>query len=107
MRRGNEDEKVKGSDDMKLIIGAGAFVVMNLICFLLMRYDKQCYRQRKRRVPQRTLFLSAGLFGALGGTLAMQIYHHKKNHWQFRTFFPTMMILQLVIFGFAVYKWLL
>lgn len=107
MRRGNEDEKVKGSDDMKLIIGAGAFVVMNLICFLLMRHDKQCYRQRKRRVPQRTLFLSAGLFGALGGTLAMQIYHHKKNHWQFRTFFPTMMILQIVIFGFAVYKWLL
>ena len=64
MRRGNEDEKVKGSDDMKLIIGAGAFVVMNLICFLLMRYDKQCYRQRKRcrfTIIRRTTG-SSGLF---------------------------------------------
>ena len=92
---------------MKLIVVIGIVLITNLVCFFLMRYDKQCARQGKRRFPEWMLFLSAGLFGALGGTLAMQIYHHKKNHWQFRTFFPTMMILQIVIFGFAVYKWLL
>ena len=53
------------------------------------------------------LFLSAGLFGALGGVLAMNIYHHKTNHWNFKTFFPLMLILQVVILGFVTYKWLL
>jgi len=92
---------------MKLAIAFVVYAAMNLICFLLMRYDKQCARQKKRRVPERTLFFSAALFGALGGTLAMRIFHHKTNHWQFKTFFPTMMILQIVIFGYAAYKWLL
>ena len=59
--------------NLKLIIVIAVVVVMNLICFFLMRYDKQCARQRKRRVPERVLFLSAGLFGALGGVLAMNI----------------------------------
>lgn len=65
--------------NLKLIIVAAIVVVTNLICFFLMRYDKQCARQGKRRIPERTLFLSAGLFGALGGVLAMHIFHHKRN----------------------------
>ena len=92
---------------VKLIIVAAVVVVMNLICFFLMRYDKQCARQGKRRVPERILFLSAGLFGALGGVLAMHIYHHKTKHWDFKTFFPMMLIIQVVILGFVTYKWLL
>ena len=93
--------------NLKLIIVTAAVVVMNLICFFLMKYDKQCARQGKRRVPEQTLFVSAGLFGALGGVLAMHIFHHKTRHWEFRAFFPLMLILQVVILGFAAYKWLL
>ena len=93
--------------NLKLIIVIAVVIVMNLICFLLMRYDKQCARQGKRRVPERVLFLSAGLFGALGGVLAMNYLHHKTKHWNFKTFFPLMLILQTVILGFAIYKWLL
>ena len=92
---------------MKLIIVAAAYLILNLICFFLMRYDKQCAMRGKRRVPEGTLFLSAGCFGALGGTIAMHLFHHKTNHWNFRSFFPTMMIIQIVILGFVAYKWLL
>ena len=89
-----------------IIILAAVVIIMNLICFFLMRYDKQCARMRKRRVPENVLFLSAGLFGALGGVLAMNIYHHKTKHWNFKTFFPLMLIVQVVILGYMCLKWL-
>ena len=92
---------------MKLILAGALIFTTNLICFLLMRYDKQCARNGKKRVPERTLFLSAGLFGAIGGTLAMQIYRHKTKHWDFKTFFSLMMILQIVIIGFAAWRFLI
>ena len=92
---------------MKLIIAAAALLITNLICFLLMRYDKQLARKGGRRIPERTLFISAGCFGAIGGTLAMYIFHHKTKHWDFKTFFPLMMLAQIVIIGFVVWRWLL
>lgn len=79
-------------------------ILMSIASFLLMRYDKQCARQHKRRVPERILFLFAGLFGAIGGTIGMQVFHHKTNHWEFRAFFPTMMIVQIVIIGFVAIR---
>ena len=93
--------------NLKLIIAAAVVVVMNLICYFLMRYDKQCARNGKRRVPENVLFLSAGLFGALGGVIAMNTLPHKTRHWNFKTFFPLMLIIQVVILGFVAYKWLL
>ena len=93
--------------NIKLIVVYGVVLVMNLICFFLMRYDKQCYRKRKRRVPEWVLFLSAGCFGALGGVLAMHIFHHKNKHWDFKMFFPLMLIIQTVFLVFITYKFLL
>ena len=79
-------------------------VVMSLISFFLMRYDKQCAKQGKRRVPEKTLFLVAGLFGALGGTAGMWIFRHKTKHWYFAVFFPLMLVVQAAIIGYAVFK---
>ncbi len=75
-------------------------VVMNLISLLLMRHDKQCARKNRRRVPERTLFLAAALFGALGGTLGMFLFRHKTKHWYFRVFFPLLLVLQAGILGY-------
>lgn len=55
------------------VIILGVLLVLNLISFFLMRHDKQCAEKNRRRVPEKTLFLSAILFGALGGTLGMII----------------------------------
>jgi len=79
-------------------------LIMSIVTFLLMRHDKQCTRQHKRRIPEYTLFLVAGLFGAIGSTIAMQVYRHKTNHWYFRTFFLTMMIVQIAIIGVVTFK---
>ena len=78
----------------------GALLLLNLISFFLMRHDKQCAKKRLRRVPEKTLFLSAALFGALGGTLGMFVFRHKTKHWYFRVFFPLMMVLQAAVLGY-------
>lgn len=80
-----------------------ALLVMNLFSFWLMRYDKKCAKKKKRRVPEKTLFLAAALFGGLGGTMGMFAFHHKTQHWYFRVFFPVLMILQagIIIYLFV------
>ena len=76
-----------------------ALLLLNLFAFFLMRYDKKCARENRRRVPEKTLFLAAALFGACGGTLGMFVFRHKTKHWYFRLFFPLLAILQAGILG--------
>ena len=80
-----------------VLIAAAALVILNLISFGLMAYDKQCARAGKRRVPEKTLFLAAGAFGGLGGVLGMSLCRHKTKHWYFRVFFPLMLIVQVAV----------
>ena len=82
------------------IIVTGALLALNLISFFLMGHDKQCARKNRRRVPEKTLFLSALLFGALGGTLGMYVFRHKTKHWYFKVFFPLLVFLQAGILGY-------
>ena len=74
----------------------------NLAAFFLMGTDKRWARRGKRRIPERTLFLSAVLGGALGGTLGMHFFHHKTRHWYFRWGYPLLLILQLAALGWLV-----
>ena len=82
------------------IIVTGALLALNLISFFLMGHDKQCARKNRRRVPEKTLFLSAILFGALGGTLGMYVFRHKTKHWYFKVFFLLLLFLQAGILGY-------
>ena len=94
---------MKGGFSMNpiLIVLLSVTVIMSLVSFFLMRHDKQCAKSGKRRVSEKTLFLVAGLFGALGGTLAMWIFRHKTKHWYFAVFFPLMTILHVAVIIWA------
>ena len=74
-----------------------ALLILNTVSFFLMGYDKQCAREQRRRIPERTLFLSAAFFGAFGGTLGMFAFRHKTKHWYFRLFFPLMLLAQIAL----------
>ena len=80
-----------------------ALVILNLVSFSLMAYDKHCARAGKWRVPEKTLFIAAACFGGLGGVLGMTLCRHKTRHWYFRVFFPALLILQmaLLVFGYG------
>ena len=86
-----------------VLIALVAFtLIMSVISFFLMGYDKQCAKKGKRRVPEKTLFLVAALFGAFGGTAGMWIFRHKTKHWYFSLFFPLMLVAQAAIIGYAI-----
>ena len=84
--------------DRIVVVGAVmALVVMNILSFALMAYDKRCAQLGKWRVPEKKLFLAAACFGALGGVLGMHLLRHKTRHWYFRVFFPLMLIVQVLL----------
>ncbi|MBR3742481.1 MAG: DUF1294 domain-containing protein [Clostridia bacterium] len=78
-------------------IAAIILAVLNIVSFSLMAYDKRCAQTGKWRVPEKTLFLAAGLFGGLGGVLGMVLCRHKTKHWYFKVFFPVMLIVQIAL----------
>ncbi|MBR1584041.1 MAG: DUF1294 domain-containing protein [Clostridia bacterium] len=85
---------------------AAALAALNLASFGLMAYDKRCAKTGKRRVPEKTLFLAAACFGALGGVLGMQLCRHKTKHWYFQVFFPLMLAVQIALLIWGYMTWL-
>ena len=83
-----------------------ALAALNLLSFGLMAYDKRCARAGKWRVPEKTLFLAAACFGALGGVLGMQLCRHKTKHWYFAVFFPLMLAVQIGLLIWAYRAWM-
>lgn len=74
-------------------------LLINMASFLLMGEDKRRARRGAWRIPERTLFLSAALFGGLGGVLGMHIFHHKTKHLRFRLGFPALLMAQAALVG--------
>ena len=72
-----------------------AMVVMSVISFLMMGWDKRCAKRGSWRVSEKALFLSAILLGAVGGTIGMKVFRHKTKHWYFKVFFPALAVLQI------------
>lgn len=96
-----EPERMR-NDSVKTVtyVVLAVLAVTNLVSFFLMRHDKRCAQENRRRIPEKTLFLSAFLFGAFGGTLGMFVFRHKTKHWYFKVFFPLMLVLQAGILGY-------
>lgn len=80
------------------------FVPVNLVAFALMGVDKQRARTHQWRVPEKTLFLAALLFGGTGGTIGMFFFHHKTKHWYFRYGLPALLVAQLALAGWLYWK---
>ena len=83
------------------LIALALLAAVNLFSFALMGIDKRRAKRRQWRIPERTLFLAAACFGALGGTLGMVVFHHKTKHWYFRDGFPVLLLAQaaLILWG--------
>lgn len=75
--------------------GAACWVlILSLIAFALMGWDKRKARQGQWRVPERTLFLTALLGGSPGAILGMYCFRHKTRHWYFRWGLPALLLVQ-------------
>ena len=77
---------------------AGIYLLIaNSVAFMLFGYDKRLARQRKWRVPERTLFLSAIVGGSAGAILGMRVFRHKTKHMQFVIGLPLILIVQIFL----------
>lgn len=79
-------------------------IIINLVGFLMMGIDKRRARKRRWRIPERTLFLTALLFGSIGILIGMYVFHHKTRHLSFAIGIPTILVIQLLLLSF-LYSW--
>ena len=81
--------------------------LVNLWAFCLIGMDKQRAKKGCWRISEKTLFLPVVLGGGLGGILGMQIFHHKTKHWYFQIGFPVILLVELSLFLWFMWKFLL
>ena len=79
-------------------------LAINLVLFAMMGIDKYKARKGLWRIPEKTLFIIAGLGGSIGGILGMKLFRHKTLHNSFRFGFPAILIAQLAAAGFLIYQ---
>ena len=73
-------------------------IIINILSFISMGYDKICAILKKVRIPEKTLFILATLYGSLGIILGMIIFHHKTKKKKFTITIPLLLIIQIIIF---------
>ncbi|WP_438431699.1 DUF1294 domain-containing protein [Gorillibacterium sp. sgz500922] len=78
----------------------GYLVIVNLFGFALMGNDKARAKRRKRRIPERRLFLTAFFGGALGVLLGMNRFRHKTLHPSFKYGIPLLLVLNAAVAAF-------
>jgi uncharacterized membrane protein YsdA (DUF1294 family) len=78
--------------------------VINLIGFFIMGIDKRKAIRGKWRVPERTLFLIALLFGSFGMLIGMYTFRHKTRHLSFSVGIPMILAIQVLLTVF-LFSW--
>lgn len=71
------------------------FLVMNIITFLLMGYDKHEAKVNQWRISEKALFLFCFFGGSIGGICGMYAFRHKTQKWYFKIGFPLILIIQI------------
>ena len=77
---------------------------VSLIAFVLFGADKEKAVRKRRRIPEKTLFLSAWLGGAPGALLGMLVFRHKTRHKRFRLGIPGILLLWAAVILLAHLK---
>jgi len=70
---------------------------VNIIGFIVCAADKRAAVKHRRRVPERTLFLLAFIFGSAGVYLAMLAFSHKTKKPKFAVSMPLILIAQAAL----------
>lgn len=75
-------------------------LVINIVNFFLMWYDKKEAEKHEWRVQEKTFFIISVLGGAIGGLIGMYTFHHKTKKWYFKFGFIGIIITQIVIIAY-------
>jgi len=76
---------------------------INLLSCGMMWSDKRRAKTKKRRIPEKTLFVTAALGGSIGAIAGMWLFRHKTKHTVFVYGMPAILVAQLIIVWVAVW----
>ena len=80
------------------------FSVVNIIAFFMYGIDKRKAKRTKWRIPEATLLGVAVIGGSIGAWVGMKVWHHKTMHNKFKYGIPAIIIVQLLIVGYLLFK---
>lgn len=72
-------------------------LIINIIGFIIVLYDKKMAIKNNYRVSEKILFFVANIGGCYGFIISMYLFHHKTKKLKFKLLIPIICILWLVI----------
>ncbi|SDM75781.1 Uncharacterized membrane protein YsdA, DUF1294 family [Psychrobacillus sp. OK028] len=79
-------------------------LIMSIIAFVVMGYDKSQARKQGQRISEKTLWTLAIVGGGIGAYIGMQMFRHKTKHTNFRVGFLMLMILYAFLIFYILTK---
>lgn len=76
--------------------------IISLIAVIMTVSDKSRAKRHKRRIAEKTLFITAILGGSTAMYLTMLAVRHKTKHKRFMIGLPLIMIVQTAIIAFVI-----
>ncbi|PRZ26250.1 DUF1294 domain-containing protein [Flavobacterium granuli] len=73
------------------------FLIINILAFAAINYDKFLAKKHKRRIPEKTLLSFVFFGGTVGSGLGMLIFRHKTAKRSYLLKFFGIVIFQIVI----------
>lgn len=80
-------------------------LVINLLAFLAMWWDKRCAKRGDWRISEAGLFTVVLLGGGVGGILGMYMFRHKTKKPIFVVLFPTILIGEIILAIYLIIKY--
>ena len=78
--------------------------VINVVTFFVYGIDKWKAKKSKWRIRETALLGLAVLGGSIGAWLGMKVWHHKTQHKKFKYGIPVIIIIQLALIGYFLYR---
>ncbi len=72
-------------------------LVINLISFCIMGWDKKCAINNNYRISEKEIFIISILGGSIGTLIGMIIFHHKTQKKKFQLGIPVILVIQIII----------
>ena len=72
-------------------------IIINIIAFFLMYTDKKRAKNKKWRIRESTLFITAIAGGSIGSILGMYTFRHKTKHTSFVVGMPLILVAQILV----------
>ena len=73
-------------------------IILNILSFLFIGYDKKQAIKKKSRIPEIVLFTLSMIGGSYGTLIGMILFHHKTKKINFQILIPIFIILNTLIY---------